>query len=153
VHWLAHRDGIALRTPAEHPFNPLALLRLAIACAPEGSTPSRHICEQVLRHAWRDGLDANDPQRLAALAQRVSPRRDPASDDVKQALRQATLDAVHQGIFGVPTIELDGRLFWGADSLEMLRACLLGDAWFDGPAWDAAGLAPPGVRRGIQGKP
>jgi hypothetical protein len=50
-------------------------------------------------------------------------------------------------VFGVPTYELDGRLFWGVDALAMLRAALLGDAWFSGPQWDAAALAPPGVTR------
>jgi hypothetical protein len=30
----------------------------------------------------------------------------------------------------------------------MLRAALQGDPWFDGPAWAAAALAPPGVVRG-----
>jgi len=30
----------------------------------------------------------------------------------------------------------------------MVRAALLGDPWFDGPAWDAAAVAPPGVVRG-----
>jgi 2-hydroxychromene-2-carboxylate isomerase len=35
VAWLAHRHGVALQTPAQHPFNPLALLRLATR-PPEG---------------------------------------------------------------------------------------------------------------------
>jgi hypothetical protein len=29
----------------------------------------------------------------------------------------------------------------------MVAACLRGDAWFDGPAWDAAGALPAGVTR------
>jgi len=147
VHWLAHRHGIEMQTPAQHPFNPLALLRLALACAPEGGTPSRYVCEQLMRHVWRGGGDANDPVRLADLQRRLSPARDPHSDAVKQALKDATASAVAKGVFGAPTFEVDGRLFWGVDSLEMLADCLRGDAWFDGPAWDAAAVAPPGVRR------
>jgi hypothetical protein len=42
---------------------------------------------------------------------------------------------------------LGERLFWGHDALPMLRACLDGDAWFDGPAWAAASRLPVGVRR------
>ena len=83
VGWLAHRHGVTLQTPAQHPFNPLALLRLAIA----------------------------------------------------------------RGIFGVPTVEVDGRLFWGVDSLEMLVAYLRGDPWFDGPGWQASRTTIPGVVR------
>jgi 2-hydroxychromene-2-carboxylate isomerase len=149
VHWLAHELRVALHTPAQHPFNPLALLRLALACTPEGRTPSRHVCEQVFRHVWCGGADANDPQRLAALAAQMAPARDPASDAVKQALRDDTTRAIARGVFGVPTIEVDGRLFWGVDALPMVAACLRGDPWFDGPGWKDAAVAPPGVQRRV----
>ena len=36
VHWLGHRAGIPIDTPLRHPFNPIALSRLAWAAAPEG---------------------------------------------------------------------------------------------------------------------
>ena len=54
------------------------------------------------------------------------------------------------GIFGVPTLECDGKQYWGQDALPMLRAALLGDPWFDGPAWDAEGAPRAGVRRAAQ---
>ncbi len=145
--WLAHEQGVQLDVPAQHPFNPLALLRLAIACAPIASTPSRRVCERLFHHVWHGGADANEASRMQALRDALNPRRDPAGDDVKQALKEATAQAASRGIFGVPTIEVDGRLFWGLDSLPMLAAYLRGDAWFDGPAWEAAGRLPPGVQR------
>jgi 2-hydroxychromene-2-carboxylate isomerase len=147
VAWLAHRHGIPLELPARHPFNPLPLLRLAWAAAPEGLTPSRHACETVLRHVWRGGANADDDDRVSALAGQLAPLRDPAGDAVKAALRQASDDAVARGVFGVPTIEIDGRLFWGFDSLGMLAAALRGDPWFDGPAWSEAAAPRPGVQR------
>lgn len=147
VHWLAQRHGITLQTPAQHPFNPLALLRLALACADDGQAPNRYVCETIFRHVWHGGADANDAQRLAALAQTLGPRRDPAGAEVKQALKSATDEAIALGLFGVPTVEVDGRLFWGLDGLDMLAACLRGDAWFDGPAWQQAGEPIAGVKR------
>jgi len=147
VHWLAQQHGVELQVPAQHPFNPLALLRLATACASAGQTPSRYVCERVFRHVWRGGGDANDPQRLAQLAAELAPVREPQGDEVKLALKDATAAAIAKGVFGVPTFEVDGRLFWGLDALPMLAACLRGDAWFDGPAWDEAAVARPGVRR------
>ena len=134
--------------PTQHPFNPLALLRLALACAPTGGTPSRRSCELLFEHVWRGGHDANDAQRLDALRRSLRLQRDPAGDEVKTELRQATSAAAARGIFGVPTIEVDGRLFWGLDALPMVAACLRGEPWFDGPAWDAAAAARPGVQRG-----
>ena len=147
VAWLAHQYRVALHTPAQHPFNPLALLRLAIACTPEGRTPSRHVCEQVFRHVWCGGADANDRERLAALVAHMAPARDPNGDDVKQALKDATAQALAKGVFGVPTLEVDGRLFWGFDALPMVAAYLRGDPCFDGPDWQAATVAPPGIQR------
>ena len=142
VAWLAQQHGIALNTPTVHPFNPLPLLRLAIACG-----PNRRVVEAVMRHVWVGGGDATDATRIAALTQGLAPARDPASVAVKNELRAATDEAIARGLFGVPTFELDGRLFWGLDALPMLRAALLGDAWFGGPAWDAAGQPRPGVKR------
>ena len=123
MHWLAHQHGIAMHTPAQHPFNPLALLRLLLACAPEGGTPNRRACEAVLRHIWQGGGDANDPVRLVALTQELAPPRAASDERVKQALKDSTADALARGIFGVPTVEVDGRLFWGLDALPMLADC------------------------------
>ncbi len=147
VHWLAHRHGVALDTPVEHPFNPLPLLRLAWACAQEGGTPNRRVVEAVFRHVWQGGGDAADAQRLAALAAALQPQRDAAGDAVKADLRRATDDAVQAGVFGVPTVALDGRHFWGLDGLEMLADALRGGAWFDGPAWEREGAPRRGVVR------
>jgi len=148
VHWLAQQRSVPLDTPAEHPFNPLALLRLAWACAADGGTPNRKVVEAVFRHVWQGGGDANDAAALATLSARLAPLRDPAGAAVKLDLRRATDQAVHSGVFGVPTVTLDGRHFWGLDGLDMLADALRGGAWFDGPGWDSEGAARRGVVRG-----
>ena len=147
VHWLAHRAGIALDTPLRHPFNPIALSRLAWANAPEGSTPSRFVCETILRHVWRGGADAEDPARHAALVAQLAPRVAPASDANKQRLREETDAALARGVFGVPTIGVEDRLFWGFDSLDMVGAYLRGDSWFEQAHWEREGKPRPGVVR------
>ena len=143
VHWLAHQHGLPMDTPLQHPFNPLPLLRLAIACG-----PNRRVCEAIFRHAWRGGADAADAARLAALQAELAPPRDPAAPEVKAELKAATDEAIAHGVFGVPSFELEGRVFWGLDALPMLAAALKGDPWFDGPAWDREGAPRAGVRRG-----
>ena len=148
VHWLAEHHGIEMRTPAQHPFNPLAHLRLLLACAPAGGTPNRLACEAVLRHVWRGGADANDAARLAALTEALAPRVASSDESVKLALKDATAGAIARGVFGVPTVEVDDRLFWGLDALTMVGSLLRGDPWFDGPTWVEEGMARPGVERG-----
>lgn len=146
VLWLARQQGCDLQLPATHPFNPLGLLRLAVACDADG-LPNRYVCEQVFRHVWCSGEDAADAQRLAALSAQLEPARDVASAEVKQTLQAHTQAAIEAGVFGVPTFAVDDKLFWGQDALPMLRAYLQGDAWFDGPDWRAAQALPVGVRR------
>lgn len=146
VLWLGREQGLAL--PAPHPFNPLALLRQAWACAPEGATPSRWVVEQLFTHVWRSqGADANDPARLEALTQTLAPQRQADDEAAKQRLRQASDEALARGVFGVPTIEWQGKLFWGQDALPMLRAALDGDPWFASGAWEDGGNRPAGLSR------
>ena len=148
VQWLAAQQGTTLTLPRPHPFNPLALQRLALACCASGGTPSRHVVETLMRHVWcRDGADPNDGVALAALAQRLRPLRDPQGDEVKAELRARTEAAAAQGVFGVPTLRVDGRDFFGQDGLDMVAALLRGDPWFDAPTWEDAGRQPPGVQR------
>jgi 2-hydroxychromene-2-carboxylate isomerase len=146
VAWLAHRHGIDLQSPATHPFNPLPLLRLAVACGADG-LPNRHVTETIFAHVWRSGMDASDPQRLQVLTEQLAPARDPGDAGVKAQLKALTDEALAQGLFGVPTLVVDGKSFWGFDALPMLRAYLDGDAWFSGPDWHGATRVPAGVVR------
>ena len=147
VAWLAHQHQIPMQTPASHPFSPLALLRLALAACEAGDTPNRRVVELLMHHVWRGGSDANDAARLVALTEAVAPVRDPRGEEVKAQLRTLTERAVAEGVFGVPTFELDRRQFWGLDALPMLRAALQDEAWFAGPDWQAAGQPRAGVKR------
>ncbi len=142
IAWLAHQHGTVLQMPAVHPFNPLPLLRLCVAAG-----PNRRVVEAVMRHVWRGGGDPGDAARIDVLTRALAPVRDGSSVEVKAELRANTDAAIERGIFGVPTFESDGRLFWGLDGLPMLRAALLGDAWFDGAQWGEAARPRPGVQR------
>jgi 2-hydroxychromene-2-carboxylate isomerase len=146
VQWLARQQGVELQMPAAHPFNPLALLRLAVATQTDG-LPNRYATEQIFKHVWCTGLDAADPDRLAALAASIAPVQDPQSAPVKQQLQTWTQEALALGVFGVPTWVVDGKVFWGQDALPMLRAYLLGDDWFNGLGWNGVSTIAVGIRR------
>jgi len=146
VLWLAHAHGIPLQLPAAHPFNPLALLRLALACGQDGLV-NRYVAETVFRHVWRGGAEAADAQRLAALRLQLQPQRDPDSAPVKAELKANTDAAIARGLFGVPSCEVDGKLFWGFDGLPMLREFLDGNGWFATGDWEKAASLPSGQTR------
>lgn len=146
VLWLAQAQGTPMALTESHPFNPLPLLRLAVACEARGQ-PNRWVCESIFRHTWAQGGAPLDAQRLAALTELLEPADDPSSEAVKARLQANSDEALALGMFGVPTIAVDGKLFWGLDALPMLRDYLEGGAWFSGPDWDAAPQLPVGIRR------
>jgi len=119
-HWWANSLGLPLRFPAAHPFNPLHHLRLAIAC---GTRPEA--IRKIFDAVWTTGADATDPARFAALSRELGVQKEKLeSPEIKNTLRTNTEAAVQRGVFGVPTFEVDGELFWGADSIEFLKGFL-----------------------------
>ena len=108
VLWLAHTQGVELQLPASHPFNPLGLLRLAVACDARGE-PNRYVCETIFRHAWRGGADAADAARLAALTAQLAPARAAQDPAVKAQLQAHADEALARGLFGVPSFVVDGK--------------------------------------------
>jgi 2-hydroxychromene-2-carboxylate isomerase len=146
VQWLARDLDIDIELPATHPFNPLVLLRLAVACGMNG-LPNRHVVEALFRHVWRSGEDAENVQRLAVLTERLKPAQAPNAANVKALLKAFTESAIEEGVFGVPTLKVDGKLFFGLDSLPMLAAYLRKDADFDDAAWDDVLKIPVGAAR------
>ncbi len=146
INWLAKLQGTPLHMPASHPFNPLGLLRLAVACGHEGAC-NRYAAQTLFRHVWQGGEEAGDAERLIALTEQLKPGRAVHEAVVKAELKANTDVAIAQGVFGVPTFEVDGQLFWGLDALPMLRAYVSGDEWFTKPSWQLAGNLPTGVVR------
>lgn len=151
VLWLAHSLNIPFQMPASHPFNPLPLLRLAVACdtSTKGHT-NRYVCESIFRHVWCSGQDACSVERIDALTAQLSPAQDVQGEAVKNCLKNNTAEALAQGVFGVPAFVVDDKIFWGLDALPMLREYLLGAAWFQGGDWDAVSQVGIGISRGTR---
>lgn len=128
VHWRARQRGVALTFPPAHPFNPLAALRLCIAA---GSTAAA--VDAIFNHLWRDGLRGDDAASLAEVSARLGVadcEQAISSPLVKNALRDNFEAAVGDQVFGVPTIVVDGHLFWGDDATAMFEDYLKAPALF-----------------------
>ena len=146
MHWLAREHGMALQAPASHPFNPISLLRLALACGADGAC-NRYVAETIFRHVWVGGFEASDTARLAALTAQLNPRRTARDEAVKQELKTNTDTAIAASVFGVPCMQVDQDVFWGLDALPMLRQRLMDDPWFSQSDWRNASGLPVGVQR------
>jgi 2-hydroxychromene-2-carboxylate isomerase len=126
--WTAQQHGIAFRLPPAHPFNPLHALRLLI-----GAGVTRAHIEAVFDAVWNSGEDINQPDAFARLANKLGVSDAAATiarPEVKQQLVANTERALARGIYGVPTFDVGGELFWGADTLPMLNAWLADQGMF-----------------------
>jgi predicted DsbA family dithiol-disulfide isomerase len=47
---------------------------------------------------------------------------------VKDQLRANTEEAAARGVFGVPSLVIDGEVFWGADAIDFAKAFLANPA-------------------------
>ncbi|RJF97116.1 2-hydroxychromene-2-carboxylate isomerase [Noviherbaspirillum saxi] len=141
--WLAHKHGIPMTMPAQHPFNPLPLLRLCIAL---GATPP--VVQRLFRWVWREGRLPADTDSFAGLLQEMGATPEMLdAPEVKQQLRSNGEQAIAAGVFGVPTAVVDNRRFWGLDSTDMLAAYLNGDSFFQSEPFRHAAQVPQGVQR------
>jgi 2-hydroxychromene-2-carboxylate isomerase len=116
LQWLAEKHRIPLRFPSGHPFNPLALLRLAIAL--DSDITAIH---KMFRFVWRDGHLPSDQRAFSRLLDALGVSNAETitqSPSVKQKLRDNGKRAIELGVFGVPTFVVDGEVFWGADALD-----------------------------------
>lgn len=116
IQWLAAIEGIDLRFPSAHPFNPLPLLRLSIAL---GNRPD--VVQAIFRFVWRDGKLPQDIHAWRNLAVALdAPNADEliADPQVKAELLANGDRAIELGVFGVPTLVVNGELFWGYDALD-----------------------------------
>ncbi|MGN6579481.1 MAG: 2-hydroxychromene-2-carboxylate isomerase [Bordetella sp.] len=137
--------GIALRMPPAHPFNPIRPLRLAIALG-----GSLDVVRRIFRHIWRDGNDVASPEGFAALCDAMGYADGPKgveAQSVKDALRRHTEHAIELGVFGVPTFNLGGELFWGEDATGLFLHCLESGDWLDDPEVRRVSRLPVGVQR------
>jgi 2-hydroxychromene-2-carboxylate isomerase len=145
--WQAKRLGIPFKFPPEHPFNPLPLLRLAIAC--DASPDAIH---RIFRFVWRDGRLPDLPIEWAELVHElgVPDAADRiATPEVKDALRRNTDEAIARGVFGVPTLALGEMLFWGADATAMAADYVAAGCRFDDPEYARVAALPIGAERKV----
>jgi len=145
VHWQAEHEGITLRFPPQHPFNPLAALRLCIAA---GTTWAS--IEALFNHLWRDGKAGTTAAELTDVGRTFGiddVERAIAEAGVKNTLRANTDGAIAAGVFGVPTLDVGGEKFWGNDATPMIEDWLAHPHLFDKEEYRRIAELPYGVER------
>jgi len=104
------------------PFNTITLQRMLVALAPE---KRGGFIEALLPAIWEQGLDVTDADVLMKILQDAgvdaealfTRTQDPA---IKQALIDNTENAVERGAFGIPTMFVDGEIYFGKERLGQI---------------------------------
>jgi 2-hydroxychromene-2-carboxylate isomerase len=127
VYRKARRAGLTLTVPPTHPFNPLRALRASSLALPDDAR--RRLIDALFAAVWATGEGIEAPGAVARIAGSIgldgeAIERAASEPDGKARLRAQTDEALAAGVFGVPTVAVDGELFWGIDALDLLDAYL-----------------------------
>jgi len=143
--------GVPLSPPAFHPFNPLLSLR--VSSLDLGAAARQRLIDALFAAVWVRGLHVSEPAVVQAVgddigldgAALVGAAQQP---ECKERLRQQTDDAISRGVFGVPSMEVGGELFWGYDDFPYLELLLAGNDPINPAAWhDAPPVIASAVRK------
>jgi 2-hydroxychromene-2-carboxylate isomerase len=110
-----------LAWPEPWPGNTLMAMRAATFAKQTGRTVSFALA--AFRQAFAAGRDLTEPDNvlIAAAACELHPNallKAVETEHVKGALREATEAAAALGVFGVPSLVVNGQVFWGDDKVE-----------------------------------
>jgi 2-hydroxychromene-2-carboxylate isomerase len=124
----AHAYGLMpIRWPDGWPNNTLQAMRVATFAQSIGRTVAFSLA--AFRQAFAGGKDLSDVDNvlIAAAACELHPNailKALETQSVKDKLRQNTQEAYERGVRGVPTLEVNGRLFYGDDRLQDAASAL-----------------------------
>ena len=145
--WQGKEAGIPIQLPKSHPFNPLALLRLAIAENASGN-PSQETCNKIFEFVWNRGIDVTDENEFSSVKNSITLEREINDPLVKEQLKRNTEEAIANHVYGVPSFHYNNKIFWGNDSLKMLEDYIDGDPWID-ENWSKPDAVTVGIKRNV----
>ncbi|MGH7076404.1 MAG: 2-hydroxychromene-2-carboxylate isomerase [Stellaceae bacterium] len=113
---------------------PLPPMRAFVMLDEDDPVLAKRFGQEVFHARWVRGENPSTPEGLTAIGRRLD--IDPAGliaanqdQTTKERLRTRVDEAIGQGVFGVPTFEVGGELFWGADHLPQLERWLATGGW------------------------
>lgn len=114
--------GVPLNMPAGHPLRSVEALRATLATKMDPA-----VIDGFYRAYWVDNREISSREVITDVVARAG--HDAASvlaaietQAIKDDLRERTERGLALGIFGVPTIIVDGELYWGQDRFEQIAA-------------------------------
>jgi 2-hydroxychromene-2-carboxylate isomerase len=114
--WKAEQLNIPFKFPRRHPFSSIAAQRLLLQVS-----ANWEMLDQAFDFVWgRGGDPETDWSDFCEAIGLPRNTEKPQDDSVKKALLNETQKAAELGVFGVPSVLVDGRVFWGCDSMPWI---------------------------------
>ena len=131
----ARLHGIVCKRPFDAPqMDPRACARAFYWFRRHRPGSEGRLAAALLRAHWADGLELGTPEATAEAAGHAGFAADEVrsaieSEESQTLLRTGVEAAIARGIFGSPTIVIDGEPFWGVQSLGMAERWLETGGW------------------------
>ena len=131
----ARRLGVPFALPENFPPNTIAAQRAYYWLQSTDTEKAKSFARNVYHAYFGEGRDVTQTEVVAKIA---SSAAGVGSEDVlaavqdqamKDRLRDATEQAINNGVFGSPFVIVDGESFWGNDRLDEV------DAWLETGGW------------------
>lgn len=110
---------VPLNFHPRHPVSTVNAMRLIHAC---DETSRLLVTERLYKSYWQDNLDIDDEKVLEKIATDFGIDLATYRGSAKDVLKDATHEAFSNKVFGVPTLALNNRLYFGADRLELIQS-------------------------------
>jgi 2-hydroxychromene-2-carboxylate isomerase len=129
------RHGLQLKRDVDAPvMDPRAAGRAFYWVKRHRPELAAQLAHAIYHAYWAEGRDLSTADSLVAIALPAGIdaawlRAGIDSDDARQWLRDAVDASLKAGIFGSPTVVVDGEPFWGVETLDLL------DEWLGAGGW------------------
>jgi 2-hydroxychromene-2-carboxylate isomerase len=131
----AREHGLPMkRQPNDPVMNPLPCARAFAWVKQHQPAHAAALAHAIYAAYWGEGQDLSTPEALRGLALPEGLSADAvaeaAAGDEAASLLRAMVDASLQaGVFGSPTVVVDGEPFWGVDKLDQVERWLTRGGW------------------------
>lgn len=121
--------GVRYRHPSKFPIGAVGASRAVLWLQQHRPDKANEFVHAVFRAFFQDDRDISDATVVAQVAQSIGLDGQALMDAaqtpaIKDELRRRVEEAVAFGVFGAPTIVVDGEVFWGNDRLPQIERWL-----------------------------
>lgn len=134
----AREHGIEYQHPEKFPIGTVLASRATLWLRdnpdPQLSSRTSDFVHAMYRAYFAQGKDITDVPTVVELAASLGIDTDAlqsalADQRVKDALKDEVDQAIENGIFGSPTMQVNGEVFWGHDRLEQMERWVSKGGW------------------------